>query len=173
MIAKRGDTLQPINSPTSCKYNFVLYVKYVLLNTVSSILCRSTNLSPRRLRECLYSLAMAIMSSMHASMLRLVYKAEISALQKFLFSISTGFNDDNLSKYSWVLLRCVGTWLSNGVSMCVTNHANFSVGLPQHDTMGRTLQCCKISTLTFVLIEYAKHRDIITTVYCYISTCVS
>ena len=45
MIAKRGDTLQPINSPTSCKYNFVLYVKYALLNTVSSILCRSTNLS--------------------------------------------------------------------------------------------------------------------------------
>ena len=115
-----------------------------------NILCKSTNLSPRRLRECLYSLAMAIMSSMHASMLRLVYKAEISALQKFLFSRSTGFNDDNLSKCSWVLLRCVGTWLSNGVSMCVTNHANFSVGLPQHDTMGRTLQCCKISTLLVI-----------------------
>ena len=147
MIAKRGDTLQPMNSPTSCKYNFLLYLKYALLNMVSSILCRSTNSSPRRLRECLYSLAMAMMSSMHASMLRLVYKAEMSALKNFMLSRTTGFNDDSLSRCSWVLLRWVGAWLSNSVGMCVTSHANFSVGLPQHDTMGRTLQCCKISTL--------------------------
>ena len=47
---------------------------------------------------------MAIMlSSMHASMLRLVYNVKMPALQKFLLSRPTGFNDDNLSRCSCVL----------------------------------------------------------------------
>ena len=72
MIAKRGDTLQPINSPTSCKYNFVLYVKYALLNTVSSILCKSTNLSPRRTQLYRNAMIMVIRIKREASVIMII-----------------------------------------------------------------------------------------------------
>ena len=89
---------------------------------------------------------------MHASMLTLVYRAVMSALQNDLFASCCGGKDSNFSKCWYVFFKCVGIWSSSGERRWVTNQASFSVGLLQHETIGRTLQLFMMSSVSIMVL---------------------